>query len=512
MANKPRIAIVGFVLESNGHAPVVGRDDFIRFSGQEILDDLGRDAPRSPAELSGFVDRLTALRDWEPVPITIQSGGAAGPVDQAFFDGFMAEVNDRLAAAGPVDGVYFPEHGAGTATTDPDPDGTLMARVREIVGPRARLIASLDLHANVNDVMAVAVDMMCSYLTNPHVDQYARGTECAEAMHAMLDGLTTAVGFAKLPLIPPSIAQNTKAGPYADHIAFGQSLLGDGVMNVSLCSGFSLGDTVKNGMSVTVTSRGDKALADRVAARIAGHVWAERERYLVTMTPLAEAVAMMLARNRDPALPSLCFADAADNPGGGGRGNTPYILKGFLEAGCRAAVVAPVFDPALAAEAHERGAGASFRARFNRAESTLYSDPFDWGCRVEALHDGTIVGRRGIRAGRTFDMGPSALLDCDGMGVVVTSKRLQFADPAIVECFGLSMSQVRGLVVKSRGHFRAAVDEVFTDDRIMEVDVPGLTTPILDRVPFRHLPRPIYPLDRDMVWAPAAPPRSDPVR
>ena len=258
MANKPRIAIVGFVLESNGHAPVVGRDDFIRFSGQEILDDLRRDAPRSPAELSGFVDRLTALRDWEPVPITIQSGGAAGPVDQAFFDGFMAEVNDRLAAAGPVDGVYFPEHGAGTATTDPDPDGTLMARVREIVGPRARLIASLDLHANVNDVMAGAVDMMCSYLTNPHVDQYARGTECAEAMHAMLDGLTTAVGFAKLPLIPPSIAQNTKAGPYADHIAFGQSLLGDGVMNVSLCSGFSLGDTVKNGMSVTVTSRGDK--------------------------------------------------------------------------------------------------------------------------------------------------------------------------------------------------------------------------------------------------------------
>ena len=512
MAKTPRIALVGFVLESNGHAPVVGRDDFVRFSGREILDDLKREAPRGPAELSGFVDRLTALRDWEPVPITFHSGGAAGPVDQAYFDQVMAEVSERLRAAGPVDGVYFPEHGAGTATTDLDPDGTLMAGVREMVGPRARLIASLDLHANVNDIMAGAVDMMCSYVTNPHVDQYARGSECAEAMHAMLDGLKTSVGFVKLPLIPPSIAQNTKAGPYADHIAFGQSLLGDGVMNVSLCSGFSLGDTVKNGMSVTVTTRGNQALADRVAAQVAAHVWAEQERYLVTMTPLENAVAMMLARNRDPALPSLCFADAADNPGGGGRGNTPYILKGFLEAGCRDAVVAPVFDPPLAAEAHERGAGATFRARFNRAENTLYSDPFDWGCRVEALHDGTIVGRRGIRAGRTFDMGPSALLDCDGMRVVVTGKRLQFADPAIVECFGMSMRQVRGLVVKSRGHFRAAVDEVFTDDRIVEVDVPGLTTPILDRVPFRHLPRPMYPLDRDMDWVPPAAPRSDPVR
>ena len=504
MANKPRIALVGFVLESNGHSPVVGGDDFVRFSGQEILDDLKRDAPRGPAELPGFVDRLTALGDWEPVPITIQSGGAAGPVDQAFFDSFIGEVSERLRAAGPVDGVYFPEHGAGTATTDADPDGTLMARVREIVGPESRLIASLDLHANVNDVMAGAVDMTCSYLTNPHVDQYARGAECAEAMHAMFGGLKTAVGFVKVPLIPPSIAQNTKAGPYADHIAFGQSLLGKGVMNVSICSGFSLGDTVKNGMSVTVTvtTRGDQALADRVAAQIANHVWAERERYLVTMTPLKDAVGMMVARNRDPALASLCFADAADNPGGGGRGNTPYILKGFLEAGCRDVVVAPVFDPTLAAEAHERGAGAAFRARFNRAESTLYSDPFDWDCRVAALHDGTIVGRRGIRAGRTFDMGPSALLDCDGMRVVVTSKRLQFADPAIVECFDISMSSLRGLVVKSRGHFRAAVDEVFTDDRIIEVDVPGLTTPILERVPFRHLPRPIYPLDRDMDWTP----------
>ena len=175
MANKPRIAIVGFVLESNGHAPVVGRDDFIRFSGQEILDDF--EAQRAPESGGTFrvrrpadrAQRLGAGAHHHPVG---GRGGAGGP---GLFRRVHAEVNDRLAAAGPVDGVYFPEHGAGTATTDPDPDGTLMARVREIVGPRARLIASLDLHANVNDVMAGAVDMMCSYLTNPHVDQYAPG-------------------------------------------------------------------------------------------------------------------------------------------------------------------------------------------------------------------------------------------------------------------------------------------------------------------------------------------------
>jgi microcystin degradation protein MlrC len=68
------------------------------------------------------------------------------------------------------------------------------------------------------------------------------------------------------------------------------------------------------------------------------------------------------------------------------------------------------------------------------------------------------------------------------------------------ECMGIQWPTVRSLVVKSRGHFRAAFDLLFPDDRIVEVDVPGLTTPILTRVPYRNVPRPIYPLDPEMDW------------
>ena len=45
--------------------------------------------------------------------------------------------------------------------------------------------------------------------------------------------------------------------------------------------------------------------------------------------------------------------------------------------------------------------------------------------------------------------------------------------------------------------FRAAFDEFFPDDRIIEVDVPGLTTPVLKNVPYSNIPRPLYPLDED---------------
>ena len=53
--------------------------------------------------------------------------------------------------------------------------------------------------------------------------------------------------------------------------------------------------------------------------------------------------------------------------------------------------------------------------------------------------------------------------------------------------------------------FHGLMDRAIPDEEralIIEVDVPGLTTPILTRVPYRNVPRPIYPLDPEMTWQP----------
>jgi microcystin degradation protein MlrC len=70
----------------------------------------------------------------------------------------------------------------------------------------------------------------------------------------------------------------------------------------------------------------------------------------------------------------------------------------------------------------------------------------------------------------------------------------------MLEHLGLKVQALRGLVVKSRGHFRAGFDDIFADEQILEVDGPGLATPVLTRVPWRHVPRPIWPLDPEMSW------------
>jgi microcystin degradation protein MlrC len=66
--------------------------------------------------------------------------------------------------------------------------------------------------------------------------------------------------------------------------------------------------------------------------------------------------------------------------------------------------------------------------------------------------------------------------------------------------FGLDIAKARVVIVKSRGHFRGGFDEFFRHEQIVEVDLPGLTSPMLGRFDWTRLPRPIVPLDREVSW------------
>ena len=506
MTDPKRVALLGFSLESNGHAPVATEAEFKAYmwlEGEAFGRDIRSPAPESPPEIRGFVKEMDRHGAWTPVPILMTAGGASGPVDQRFFEDVVARMRTALTAALPVDAVYLPEHGAATATGDDDPDATVFEMVRGLVGPDVPVVATLDLHANCSQRMVDAVDVLIGYVTNPHIDMEERGVEAAEVVREMWAGMRPSSAFIKLPLIPPSITQNTDVGPYADILRYGKSKQAADIVNVTILSGFTNGDTPKNGMSVVVSSRAGKDRATAVARDIATAAWADRQRYVPEMLSLDDAVALAVKTGVDASLPAQLLADVADNPGGGGRGNTTWILKALVEAKADGVILGTFFDPALAAEAHRLGEGARFRARFNREETDALSEPFEADVRVLKLHDGTCVGRRGIFAGRTMHPGPSALLEIGGLRQVVNSIRLQMLDTVYFEMFGLDIEAARTVVVKSRGHFRAAFDQWFPPERIWNIDVPGLNMPVLSRFGFKRCPRPIFPLDPEMTWAPA---------
>jgi microcystin degradation protein MlrC len=505
----PRIAILGFSLESNGFAPVATRAHFEEsylLAGAALDADLRAPHPRANGTLIGFRAGMDASGPWEMVPIVVAQTSPSGPVDQRFFEEILADMRSRLQAAGPVDGVYIAEHGAAVATGEHDPDGVLFAMVRGLVGAHVPIVATLDLHANVSQRMVDATDLLVSFLTNPHVDQRERGAEAAAAMRELLAGLRTAKALVKLPLMPPSVTLLTADGPgrpYGDLIRHGQAQVGATVLNVSICAGFYLTDSPKGGMSVVVTTRGDAAAAKQLAGELAARAWNDRHRYVPHFVPIEEATHRMLTVTRDPAAPALCFADVADNPGGGGRGNTTDLLQAFVRAGARGVALGIFNDPALAAEAHRHGESSHFHATFNSRESHPLSKRFEADVEVVKLSAGRLIGKRGASNGRTLDLGPSARLRIGGPGgidVVVISIRQQLTDPTVLEHFGIEVAKLRGLIVKSRGHFRAGFGEFFRDDQIVEVDAPGLSTQNLANLPYRHIPRPMFPLDAETRW------------
>lgn len=505
-SNNPRIAILGLHLESNRFAPPVGKAEFeatLVLNGEAMLADARSEHPRQPGGGTGFIRDMDAHGAWQPQPIKLADAGAAGCITRDYLDELEREMRAGLEAALPLDGVYFAQHGAAVCTDGSDPDGRLFAMAREVVGAKVPIVSVLDLHANVSQRMVESTDVLVAYRTNPHVDQYARGVECAGVMRELLAGLQPTVAFLRLPLVAPQVTQLTAVGPYADAIARGQACLDERVLNVSILGGFTYGDTPENGMAFIVTTRGDRRLAERLCAELASATWAERERFVPHLTSLEDCIAQAVARGEQPALPALLIADVADNPGGGGRGNTTWLLKGLHEAGAKKVLLGVFNDAALAAEAHARGLGARFEACFNTQEGDRRSLVYRAEVSVRHLSHGRIIGRApGSRANMAIDLGATAVLDLGELQVVVISRRQQCIDPGYFENFGLDVRSARTVVVKSRGHFRAGFSVYFEPEQIIECDAPGLTSPNLANFDWQGFRRPIFPLDTEVSWQP----------
>ena len=506
----PTIALLGFSIECNRFAPIAHEADFrarTLLGGQTMLDNARCAAPMMLAEMPGFLADMDAAGPWRPVPSLLAMAEPNGPVAQEFFDRMMGQWEADLRAAGPLDGIYCVLHGAGLTVNDHDPEGTLLAMIRRVVGHDVPLVATYDLHANVSAANVQLVNAFIGYRTNPHLDMKERGAEAARMLRRLIAGTKTHLAHIRLPIVPPTVTQLTgqdaAVRPYGELIDLGQRRMREApyegrVLNVSVMGGFAFADTPFNGLTVVVTAL-DQAAADDLAAEIATEAWARRDRFRAKLTGLADAVGLAKG-TEDPAQPPLIFADVADNPGGGGRGNTMWILKAFLEAGVKDGLVGVIHDPALAAEAHLHGTGATFTAVFNRDGVNEFSHEFTAAAEVLGLRDTPVTGRRGIYAGNTLDLGLTAALRVGGLTVIVIGNRVQCADPVFFEMFGLDIAAARVVVVKSRGHFRGGFDEFFRDPQVIEVDSPGLTSPVLSRFTWRHMPRPVLPIDDLVTW------------
>ena len=420
----------------------------------------------------------------------------SGTVQQNAYDYLKGLLIAQLKAAGKCDGVLLDLHGAMVTEEIEDEEGDLIAAVREVVGNEIPIVMTLDLHANVTAQMARHANVIFGFDEYPHTDMYERGVEAADVMAAILRGaLRPTLAYHQLPLITMPPKQCTLIEPMRSLLAKAHAMESEprqswnGVVNVTLAMGFPFADIHDAGVLVLVTTNDDAELAQRKAAEMAEAIWEKRDEFNVALTPVSEVITY--ARTQAQGL--VVLADGSDNPGGGGPCDSTLVLREFIEKDVPDAVVAVIADPKAVATAMAAGVGNSVTLHLGGKTDDRHGEPVRITAHVKLLSDGTFVMRGAMGGGARARMGRTAVLVVGGVEIVVTERRIQPYDAALLRSVGIEPMQRRLIALKSAVHFRGTYQDIA--ERIFDADTPGVHRPDFSCYEYRKLRRPIYPLD-----------------
>jgi microcystin degradation protein MlrC len=496
-----RIATGGIQHETNTFATVPTTiADFVRDSecgpelsgGETILQRY-----RGTGCIHGGYIAAAAANGFELLPLLSAKAQPAGPVEQASFDTMLGWFLERLEQVMPVDGVLLDLHGAMVTEDHEDAEGAWIAAVREFVGPDMPLVMTLDLHANITSQCASLADVIIGYDTYPHVDMHDRGREAAELLGRMIRGEVSPVQeYRQLPLITMPPMQCTLREPMRSLIKRVHQMEQErGVLTATVSMGFPFADIQDAGVSVLVTADGDADLASSKVDELAGWLWELRDELQPKLTTIEETI-RFVDEHPDDGL--TIFADGSDNPGGGAPCDGTVALRALIDSGLSGAVVAVLHDPETAKQAHGAGVGKTIRVRVGGKTDDRHGAPVEGEAYVKALCDGAFVHRGEMLQGVADNLGPTATLVIGSVEIVVSSQRRQCLDAEMLRIAGIEPSHRRLLVVKSAVHFRADLGPLA--EHIFDADTPGIHRPDFSMFDYKKLRRPIYPLDRDVVW------------
>lgn len=497
----PRIAVGMISHETNTFSPIP--TTLASFAEERIGilegDGLIRGLTDTKTGIGGFLD-VAQAEGWQVVGTVAAGATPSANVAAAAHDDLKGRLLAHLRSAGHLDGVLLHLHGAMLAENAPDAEGDICRAVRALVGPDMPIIVELDLHGNITPEFCAVVDGVFAYNTNPHVDPYERGVETAECLARILKGNLPrpAVFISKPPMLPPTINMRTAEGPMHELLARGREWEGKpGIVDVSVFGGFPYADFDQAGTAIVVTAT-DPQAGRECADDMGRYAWSIRDSFLKKIPTVSEAVDLAVRLLAEPGDKPVVLADVADNPGGGGSGDTTELLHELVRRGVPGAA-ACVWDPETVRQALALGVGAEGSFRIGgKAAPDAYGTPLEVRGQVANLSDGRFVGWGPVVRGRPENCGPTARIDVGNLKLVVVSIRQAANDRGYFQVAGVQPEREPLLVIKSRGHFRADFEPIART--IIEVDAPGAANPSLERFAYRKVRRPIWPLDRDLEW------------
>jgi len=445
-------------------------------------------------ELAGFLE-ASRTHGWQIEHVLSAAAGPSGKVERAAFDWLC----DPIVAAverGRFDGILLGLHGAMVLDFCEDGDGEILRRIRAALRCETPIAITLDPHANVSRQMCLLADILVSFRTYPHIDMHETGRRAGEILQrAMAGEIKPRTIRVSRPMLEETNGGRTDVGPMIPRLAAARDYESRAdVFAVSINAGFASTDIADVGPTVLVTGQGNLDEHAAFAETLADDIWAKRHEVLNDY--LTVEAAADLAAGFDTRHGPLVIADYADNPGAGGYGDSTALLGALLEAGVSDACFGPMVDGEAVAVLQNTRVGEQIRlAVGGKTDAEFGGGPLMLEGELVSISDGHFVGDGPILGGQSRSYGPTAVLRVDDFEILIVTIAQQLLDLQQFKSFGIEPECKRVIALKSMQHFRAAFEPIA--GKVIVCDSGALCTLHYERLPYRNVPRPIFPLDQD---------------
>lgn len=454
--------------------------------------------------MDGFLT-VAERNGWALVPTLEASAMPSGTLDHAIFEDFWTEF---AAVAGPalaagIDGIWLALHGAMVTTGSQDPEGELLERIRALPGAaHLPLFAVFDLHATFTDRMARFADGLVGYRENPHADAFDASVLSAELLARSLEtGVRPRMRSRRFPIVWPPTGTGTADLPMKALSEEARRIEREDadVWAVSIVGGYSFADTPDTGAAAVVVGTGDDTAAERHLDTLAAIAERLEQAGVPREWDLDAAIDDAIAKGiRGP----VVLVEPADNIGGGAPGDCTTILRTFLRRGLTDAAVVIADADAVRALADVPVGGTATLSL--GGSSRLDPGPVTVTVELLSRSDGRFVledrnSHLAAMQGVNIEMGPSATVRAGGVSILITSRKTPPFDLGQLRSQGIVPERLAFVGVKAAVAHRRAYDRIAAAS--YTVATPGPCPSDLTTLPFRHIRRPIFPLDPP--WRPA---------
>lgn len=466
-----RIAVGGIATESCTFSPLpTYLSDFYVRRGQEILD--------AYPFLANF--------DAEYFPTLHAAAMPGGSVEANAYAALKDEFLDNLRAALPLDGLFLDMHGAMNVQGMDDAEGDWITAAREVVGADCLISGSFDLHGNITVREAAALDMLSAFRTAPHIDRLeTRERAFLMLARALTEGVCPHVLRLPVPVVLPGEKTSTEWEP-------GESLYAllpasdatPGVWDASIFVGYVWADEPRSTATIEISGTDPDAML-REAQKLAQRYWDVRDEFAfgVQTGTIDECIEWALTAPEAPVI----LSDSGDNVTAGGAGDIPIFLERMIAHNVADAIVTSIGDAPATEICYTAGAGAEVELSLGGKLDPIASKPLSVKGRVKFLLETDDVNNR------------QAVVQIGGVQVVVAQRRRPYHYITDFQKLGIEPSEHKIIVVKVGylvPELKAAAAKAFL------ALSPGAVDQDIERLPFKRITRPVYPLDKDMTWTP----------